>query len=621
MLQAPIPDNDQARLRELRSYGVLDTPNEQPFDDIGVLARQIAGTPIGIISLVDENRQWFKSCVGLDASETPRNISFCGHTILQRSPLIIEDALEDPRFCDNPLVQQPPHIRFYAGFPLISPNGLAMGSLCAVDHQPRQISAEQIKALEVLARLVVQQMELSRRSRLLERSEAALEEERQHTHGDPQASWPCALAPLIITKEQILSMVELLLHQSSGACFGLLRLEFKEWRRIANALGETIAAEVRCQQLQRLGELLPPNASCGQLGDQEWLLLTPFTSSETRLCELAAAITENLHDPVPVAQQLLSSQVAVGVVLYQGNYDSAEALLTDTAIALRNAARLPGSHYSFIDLASRIQAQEDLQLESDLHKGLRNGCLVPFFQPLFELNSTRIVGIEALARWRQRDGTLLSPALFLPAAARADLMGELDLQMIRRSISRSHALAQQIPGRPMVLSLNLSGATLESPTHLQNLVALIDSEPLPPGWRLQLEVLEESLQHPVAEIAERLHQLHQRGVWLAIDDFGTGYSSLSRLNAFPFHSLKVDMSFVQRLDAAQQPSNRLLEVIQAMADALDLHTTAEGVETEAQRRWLEDHGFHWGQGYLVAKPMPVEELGPWLAQRSAALIS
>ncbi|MFZ9975020.1 MAG: EAL domain-containing protein, partial [Vulcanococcus sp.] len=127
-------------------------------------------------------------------------------------------------------------------------------------------------------------------------------------------------------------------------------------------------------------------------------------------------------------------------------------------------------------------------------------------------------------------------------------------------------------------------------------------------WQLQLEMLEVNLQQPEADIAHTLNQLHQRGVLLAIDDFGTGYSSLSRLNRFPFHSLKVDMSFVKLLDAPDQPSNRILEVIQAMAEALELHTTAEGVETEAQRQWLQRQGFHWGQGYLLAKPMPLQEI-------------
>ncbi|MBM5793068.1 MAG: sensor domain-containing phosphodiesterase [Cyanobacteria bacterium K_DeepCast_0m_m1_088] len=602
MLQAPIPPNDAARLQELRSYGVLDSPDEQAFDDIGALVRDIAATPIGIISLVDENRQWFKSCIGLDAKETPRNISFCGHTILQRTPLIINDALEDPRFCDNPLVIQEPHIRFYAGFPLISSNGLALGSLCAVDQQPRQLNDSQIQALERLARLAVRQMELKRQGQLL------VQATQPATPEALSPAPPARLHQLLTSKEQLISMVELMLSQSSQACFGLMRLEFKELRRIANALGEASANALRSEQLERLAALLPDNASCCELNEQEWLMLTPFTATEEQLCSQAAAITEQLQQPIGVAQQLLSSQVAVGAALVQGNYSNAHDLLSDAAIALRNAARRPGSHYSCIDLASRIQAQQDLQLESELRAGLSQGQLEPHFQPLFDLKTREVMGVEALARWRRSDGELLLPSLFLEAAERAELLGELDLQMIRQAIAASHVMARVQPQRPMLLSLNLSGALLESPALLQNLFALIDAEPLPQNWQLQLEMLEVNLQQPEAEIARTLQHLHQRGVFLAIDDFGTGYSSLSRLNRFPFHSLKVDMSFVKLLDAPEQPSNRILEVIQAMADALELHTTAEGVETEAQRQWLQRQGFHWGQGYLLAKPMPLQEI-------------
>ena len=614
MLQAPIPANDAARLQELRSYGVLDSPDEQVFDDIGALVRDIAGTPIGIISLVDENRQWFKSCIGLDAKETPRNISFCGHTILQRTPLIIEDALTDPRFCDNPLVLQEPHIRFYAGFPLMASNGLALGSLCAVDQHPRQLQPHQIHALERLARLAVQQMELKRQSRLFAQSQQARQEQ------EPPNSALRPASALFTSKEQLLSMVELMLSQSSQACFGLIRLEFKELRRIAGALGEATAGVLREAQRERLAQVLPDNASCCELTDQEWLVLAPFLATESQLCDLAAAITQQLHPPVGLAQQLLSSPVAVGAALFQGNYNSVNDLLSDAAIALRNAARRPGSHYSCIDLASRIQAQQDLELESELRQGLRTGQLEPHFQPLFDLKTQQVKGVEALARWRRSDGELVMPSLFLAAAERADLLGQLDLQMIRQSIAATHAMARVQPAQEMVLSLNLSGALLESEALLTQLFALIDTEPLPQGWQLQLEMLEGSVQQAEDEIARTLHQLHQRGVLLAIDDFGTGYSSLSRLNRFPFHSLKVDMSFVKLLDAPEQPSNRILEVIQAMAEALDLHTTAEGVETEGQRQWLERHGFEWGQGYLLAKPMPLQELLNLLLTHQAAAL-
>ena len=601
MLQAPIPSNDAARLQELRSYGVLDSPDEQVFDDIGALVRDITDTPIGIISLVDENRQWFKSCIGLDAKETPRNISFCGHTILQRTPLIIEDALNDPRFCDNPLVLQEPHIRFYAGFPLIASNGLALGSLCAVDQQPRQLQPHQIQAMERLARLAVQQMELKRQTRLLAQAQEARQEQEPHSESLRLSS------DLFTSKEQLLSMVELMLSQRSQACFGIIRLEFKDLRRIAGALGEATAGVLREAQRERLGQALPENASCCELTDQEWLVLAPFLATEAQLCELAAAITQQLHPPVGMGQQLLSSPVAVGAALVQGNYGNANDLLSDAAIALRNAARRPGSHYSCIDLASRIQAQQDLELESELRRGLRKGQLEPHFQPLFDLKTQQFKGVEALARWRRSHGELVMPSLFLAAAERADLLGQLDLQMIRQSITASHAMARVKPDQEMVLSLNLSSALLENAALLEELFALIDIQPLPRGWRLQLEMLEGSLQQADGDIAQTLNQLHERGVLLAIDDFGTGYSSLSRLNRFPFHSLKVDMSFVKLLDAPEQPSNRILEVIQAMAEALDLHTTAEGVETDGQRQWLERHGFQWGQGYLVAKPMPLQD--------------
>ena len=183
-----------------------------------------------------------------------------------------------------------------------------------------------------------------------------------------------------------------------------------------------------------------------------------------------------------------------------------------------------------------------------------------------------------------------------------------DLRMIRQAIQACHLLAERPDQPALLLSLNLSTAVLESPRHLQELWHLLDTQPLPTQWRLQLEVVESSLQQPEEELMKTFDQLHRRGVLLAIDDFGTGYSSLSRLNRYPFHSLKVDMSFVKLLDALSQPSNRILEVIQAMADALGLHTTAEGVETEAQRQWLQKHGFQWGQGYLVARPLPLAAL-------------
>ncbi len=157
----PIPSNEQDRLKALYKYQILDTAEESGFDDLTALAAYICGTPVSLVSLVDESRQWFKSKLGVEETELPRETSFCAHGILQPEEiLIVENALEDWRFVDNPLVTSGLNIRFYAGVPLVTRDGFALGSLCAIDQRPRQLSPEQIDALKRLARQVMTQMEL-----------------------------------------------------------------------------------------------------------------------------------------------------------------------------------------------------------------------------------------------------------------------------------------------------------------------------------------------------------------------------------------------------------------------------------------------------------------------------
>ena len=159
---APLPENELDRLAMLRSYEVLDTPAEQDFDDLTNLAAQICETPIALVSLVAEDRQWFKSKLGIDADETPREIAFCAHALLQHDVLVVPDARLDPRFATNPLVTGEPYVRFYLGAPLVTPNGLVMGTLCAIDREPRTPRPEQISAIQRLSRQVVQRSALDR---------------------------------------------------------------------------------------------------------------------------------------------------------------------------------------------------------------------------------------------------------------------------------------------------------------------------------------------------------------------------------------------------------------------------------------------------------------------------
>ena len=161
-MKAPLPENEAARLESLHRYDVLDTLPEQEFDDLSRLAALICGTPIALVSLIDTNRQWFKARIGIEQSETPRDVAFCAHAILEPGVMVVPDAMTDERFRTNPLVTGDPNLRFYAGAPLITQDGHALGTLCVADRTPRELSAEQLDSLRALSRLVVNELELRR---------------------------------------------------------------------------------------------------------------------------------------------------------------------------------------------------------------------------------------------------------------------------------------------------------------------------------------------------------------------------------------------------------------------------------------------------------------------------
>lgn len=163
MSASPLPPNESERLGELQSYSVLDTLPEPAFDDITFIAAKLFETPITLMSLVDRDRQWFKSAVGLDVPETHRDLAFCARAIWDPTEvLVVEDAAYDPRFSNNPLVTSFPSIRFYAGAPLQTPKGNALGTLCVIDRVPREFSPGEEETLKALARLVMNQLEARR---------------------------------------------------------------------------------------------------------------------------------------------------------------------------------------------------------------------------------------------------------------------------------------------------------------------------------------------------------------------------------------------------------------------------------------------------------------------------
>jgi PAS domain S-box-containing protein len=197
-MRAPTPLNEPARVDTLRELELLDTEAEGVFDDIVLLAAHVCGTPIALMSLVDAKRQWFKARVGVDVRETDRDSSFCAHGIIKPDEMmIVPDATKDARFADNPLVLGDPQIRFYAGAPLVTHDGHALGTLCVIDRQPRELTAEQEAALRTLRRSLVAELELRRATRALARSHQELDQRVRDRTAELQAG-----------KEQFRTLVE-----------------------------------------------------------------------------------------------------------------------------------------------------------------------------------------------------------------------------------------------------------------------------------------------------------------------------------------------------------------------------------------------------------------------------
>jgi len=211
-MKAILPSNETERLAALKEYHILDTGTEQSYDDITALAAHICKVPIAMISLVDEVRQWFKSRLGVEQQQTPREVAFCAHAILQSRPFVIRDATKDRRLADSALVTGEPHIRFYAGIPLVNPQGLALGTLCVIDRQPRRLTAAQQKALQALSRQVMALLELRRVS-------THLAEALDHVKKLQGLLPICAWCKRIRDDEGYWDQVEAYIHKSTGADF------------------------------------------------------------------------------------------------------------------------------------------------------------------------------------------------------------------------------------------------------------------------------------------------------------------------------------------------------------------------------------------------------------------
>lgn len=322
-MKADFPTNEILRLKALQDLAILDTAREQSFDDVAQVAMQLCNVPIAVVSLVDKDRQWFKSCLGLDATETPRDIAFCAHAILVPDDvLVVADATKDSRFFDNALVTGAPHIRFYAGAPLVTSEGMALGTLCVIDYQPRILSAEQIGSLKALARQVVQLLRL--------RSER---DEREITTAKLSQLFEMAPigilqvndnAELVDSNPEFNRMLGYSVHELKGISFLKLTPEM-DWEKSRHAIAELKTTgrfgPMEKHYRHKNGELIPVEVSgsiinIGQSGAQSWWTLVKDIREQKHMermkSEFISTVSHELRTPltsITGALGLISSNV------------------------------------------------------------------------------------------------------------------------------------------------------------------------------------------------------------------------------------------------------------------------------------------------------------------------
>lgn len=327
VLQCPIPDNEPQRLQAVRSYDILDTAPEVDFDALTRVAAHVFETPAAVVGLLDSDRLWFKSRFGLDVPQLDRQIAFCAFAVMQPDELlVVEDLRQDPRFSHNPLVTQPPHLRFYAGAPLIDPDGYALGTIAVVDSKPRALNEPQRAVLRDLSTLVITALENRRRALLLAR--LALTDHL--TELANRAQFDRALE------------AEMAHAQRSGEPFTLMYLDLDGFKEVNDRLGHAAGDEVLREIARRLAREVRAEDTLARSGGDEFGVIVRQTDRDAAEA-LARRIVEAVSRPVTLASGAEAQVgISVGIASHAAGDDSAAALLARADQALYQAKRQGG---------------------------------------------------------------------------------------------------------------------------------------------------------------------------------------------------------------------------------------------------------------------------------------
>lgn len=394
-------------------------------------------------------------------------------------------------------------------------------------------------------------------------------------------------------------------------------LDLDRFKNINDSLGHSVGDALLKAVAERIRRCVREGDTVARLGGDEFTLLIPRIDHIEDAAKIAQKILETLKIPFKIADHELFVTTSVGISIYPSDGADPETLVRNADSAMYRAKDQGRDNYQLYTPAMNAKALERLALENMLRKAISHREFVLFYQPVADINTKNIIGVEALIRWQHPELGLLSPAHFISVAEMSGLILPIGDWVLRTACKQMKTWQKRINPK-LTVAVNLSARQFQQPNLVEQIEEVLEEADLDPG-SLELEITESNAMQNAENAIYTLRELKALGVHIAMDDFGTGYSSLNYLKRFPIDTLKLDQSFVR--DVTTDPSDAAIATaIIAMAHTLKLRVIGEGVETEEQFAFLQKQKCDYIQGYLFSPPLSVEKLEAYLLERKAMIV-
>lgn len=560
-------------------------------------AAYVAQTPIALVTLVTEDRQSIIANVGLaHVNETCRQASFCAQTLYGDPLFVVENALEDHRFAQNPLVAGNPHIRAYAGHAMETEQGRRLGALCVMDNRPRSFAPDVLRQLAALSDVACAILVGHRdRKKLLDH--LAHEQTKQTALKELAEQDPLTN---LLNQATFRTKVTEILRKTPSAQYWFALIDVDQFKYINDQMGHTFGDHYLVEVAKAISTTLGHDAILCRIGGDEFGALLPPHSKTDCLHKIEAMrlrirrmAMEMGHSHLGHVSVGLSSRPGEAEGNYERFYQQADIALS----AAKDSGRNKATFYSNdLDAVYNTRAQR-----SAFAKALEQGHIEPFFQPKVDLANGQIVSFEMLVRWRDPKRGLIEPGYFSKVLTDRATAPELTYKMICSAIEHQDLWRNQ--GAPSVrLAINLTAHDLSDTQFVDDLDWRIKEADL--QWSdFTFEVTETVIMgQPDGEIYRTMERMRAKGAEVSLDDFGTGFAGLAHLRDWPIDSVKIDRAFVQGM-ATNPKDDMIVATIISLAHRLDLEVIAEGIESAEVARRLFELGCDRGQGFYYSRPV------------------